>query len=174
MSTKRQFFFDYWERELLLRALDQFEYGLSFDKYSNATKEQRSAAEDAEWQEEAMRLAGEWVECVHNLAPDGAAIEALRAHIATRPQAATSKEAPDGRDVELRSSVHGAIPVGLHAHLPLAGGEPTSLTDRLWNSPEVMSLNAELGLTMEQLVRLARAVQPLLPAPPTKTKENGA
>lgn len=32
------------------------------------------------------------------------------------------------------------------------------LADRLWQSEEVMSLNAELGLTMDQLVRLAKAI----------------
>lgn len=36
--------------------------------------------------------------------------------------------------------------------------EIPSLTDRLWNSEEVMSLNAKLGLTMDELLRLSRAI----------------
>ncbi len=57
----------------------------------------------------------------------------------------------------------------LGANLPL-GGSPdasvacstysslSSLTDVLWGSDDVMALNAELGLTMDQLVRIANVV----------------
>lgn len=36
--------------------------------------------------------------------------------------------------------------------------EHDGMADRLWASEEVMSINAELGLTMDQLIRLASAI----------------
>lgn len=64
----------------------------------------------------------------------------------------------NGRSLGIRHDLHGAVPVGVRADSTVAGGEIPSLTERLWNSDEVMSLNAELGLTMDQLVRLARVI----------------
>lgn len=37
--------------------------------------------------------------------------------------------------------------------------KPKSLVDRIWNSKEVMALNAELGLSMAELVNLYHAFQ---------------
>lgn len=63
-----------------------------------------------------------------------------------------------GRYDGLRPCVHGCMAVGSDACRAVVGGELPSLADRLWASEEVMSLNAELGLTMDQLARLARAI----------------
>lgn len=63
-----------------------------------------------------------------------------------------------GRHDGLRPAVHGSLDVGSDTGRAVASGELPSLADRLWNSEEVMSLNAEMGLTMDQLVRLARAI----------------
>lgn len=64
----------------------------------------------------------------------------------------------DGRCDGLRPVLHGSVAVGGDPYRHVAGGEISSLTDRLWDSEEVMSLNAELGLTLDQLVRLGRAI----------------
>lgn len=42
------------------------------------------------------------------------------------------------------------------------------LIDSLWNSEEVMALNAELGLTMDQLIKLAKVIQPFMIPPLTE------
>ena len=61
----------------------------------------------------------------------------------------------NGRRDGLRSAVHGRVPVGGHT--------PGALADLLWASPDVMGLNAELGLTMDQLVQLTQAVLTAVP-----------
>lgn len=61
----------------------------------------------------------------------------------------------NGRRNELRPAVHGRVAVGDYTSGALA--------DLLWASPDVMSLNAELGLTMDQLVKLAQALSKAVP-----------
>jgi hypothetical protein len=70
-----------------------------------------------------------------------------------------NKESASGRRiVELRSDLRGSVPVGIRTDRAMASDQIPSLTDKLWASNEVMSVNAELGLTIDQLVRLSRAV----------------
>lgn len=66
----------------------------------------------------------------------------------------------NGRHDGLRPFVYGGVPVCDRAKLATADRGASSLIDALWASEEVMALNAELGLTMEQLVRLVRAISP--------------
>lgn len=61
----------------------------------------------------------------------------------------------NGRCDGLRPAVHGGLALGGYTHGALA--------DLLWASPDVMGLNAELGLTMDQLVRLAGALSKAFP-----------
>lgn len=76
----------------------------------------------------------------------------------------SAEESSDGRHEQLRFDVHGGVPVGASSDGTLSAKQVSSLTDKLWNSAEVMSLNAELGLTMDQLVSLVNAVLPLTTA----------
>lgn len=71
---------------------------------------------------------------------------------------ATRERNERGRHDRLRLGVHGSVAVGGDSRRAVAGGELPSLADRLWASEEVMGLNAELGLTMDQLARLSRAI----------------
>lgn len=78
------------------------------------------------------------------------------------PREATQAPAPapatgdtNGRRDGLRSAVHGRVAVG--------GYTPGALADLLWASPDVMSLNAELGLSMDQLAQLTQAVLTAVP-----------
>lgn len=82
-----------------------------------------------------------------------------------RVQGEAVKEKTYGRRDEFRPAVHGGVSVGVYANNAVACGGVSSLTDSLWNSIEVMSVNAELGLTMDQLVRLSRAI--ISATPPT-------
>lgn len=61
----------------------------------------------------------------------------------------------NGRRDELRSAVHGRVAVGSHT--------PGALADLLWASHDLMSLNAELVLSMDQLVQLTQAVLTAVP-----------
>lgn len=69
-----------------------------------------------------------------------------------------TKESKHGRLDEFRPAVRGGMVVGGDAGRPVAGSELSSVADKLWASEAVMSLNAELGLTLDQLVRLAKAI----------------
>ena len=109
-----------------------------------------TAPTDAEWQEEAMRLAREWClswgEWAHDNDPDcakeNAAEAALRAHIATRPQ---------GWEWNFQSF------------------------DEWWEHHGKHNVSGR-HITHKDAMRLAFEVarERPLPAPPTKTKENGA
>lgn len=63
----------------------------------------------------------------------------------------------NGRRVGLRPAVHGRVLVGSYT--------PGALADLLFASRDVMSLNAEMGLTMDQLLRLTQAVLTAVPSP---------
>lgn len=69
-----------------------------------------------------------------------------------------SKGSEIGRPDELRFGLHGDLLLRDRSAAAVAGFAGASLVDALWNSDEVMALNAELGLTMDQLVRLSRAM----------------
>lgn len=56
----------------------------------------------------------------------------------------------NGRHDGLRSTLHGCVSVGSYT--------PGALADLLFASNEVMALNAQLGLTMDQIVPFAQAV----------------
>lgn len=60
---------------------------------------------------------------------------------------------------------HDGLRPALHGIVALGGCTSGALADLLWASPNVMGLNAELGLTMDQLVRLARTVLTAAQAP---------
>lgn len=80
-----------------------------------------------------------------------AAREALAAFDA---QQAAHKGDTNGRDDGLRSALHDRVSLGY--------GTAGALADRLFASDDVMGLNAELGLSMDQLVRLVQATHSAL------------
>ncbi len=73
------------------------------------------------------------------------------------PATSDTKENTSGRYDGQRPAVHGDLLLRDRSSAALAGSAGASIADVLWNSEAVMGLNAELGLTMDQLVRLARA-----------------
>jgi hypothetical protein len=89
---------------------------------------------------------------------------AYRAMLAASPANADSKESEIGRVDELRCGVHGDLLLRSRSTAALVGVSGASLVDALWESEAVMSLNAELGLTMDQLVRLAKSMLTAAPA----------
>lgn len=76
---------------------------------------------------------------------------------APKPVAPAATGDINGRHDEIRPALHGRGAVGCYT--------PGALADLLWASPDVMGLNAELGLTMDQLVRLAQTVLTAFSAP---------
>lgn len=70
----------------------------------------------------------------------------------------SDKGETNGRNDGLRSALHGRVSLGDRAY--------GALVDGLFASDDVMSLNAELGLTMDQLVRLVQATHAALASQP--------
>lgn len=70
----------------------------------------------------------------------------------------SDKGETNGRNDGLRSALHGRVYLGDRAY--------GALVDSLFASDDVMSLNAELGLTMDQLVRLVQATHAALASQP--------
>jgi hypothetical protein len=67
----------------------------------------------------------------------------------------------DGRNDKQRPALGTNLPLGVSADISVACSSYSSLpslTDLLWGSDDVMALNAELGLTMDQLSRIANVV----------------
>ena len=97
--------------------------------------------------------------------PIAAGVEKLRADLAAS-QAECERlrakllvvETKNGRRNEFRSDVHGGVAVGGDPDSTLDCFDASSLSDTLWRSDEVMSLNAELGLSIDQLVQLTHAI----------------
>lgn len=94
--------------------------------------------------------------------PVGTALAAIDAASPPAPAVPAAFESDkgetNGRNDGLRSALHGRVSLGDRAY--------GALVDGLFASDDVMSLNAELGLTMDQLVRLVQATHAALASQP--------
>lgn len=82
-------------------------------------------------------------------------------------QAAGGGEAVSNTTTGEINGRHDGIRPAVHGRVVLGGCAPGALADLLFASDDVMSLNAKLGLTMDQLVPLAQAVLSAISIHPT-------
>ena len=83
-------------------------------------------------------------------------------------QAAGGGEAVNGTTTGEINGRHDRIRPAVHGRVALGGYTPGALADLLFASDDVMSLNAKLDLTMDQLVPLAQAVLSAISIHPAK------